>query len=89
MTEELRHDMAILGPDKPFWITEWGLNAHEFPNKHGQTRAEAIKEYYSVLDQLRVPLGPTFYYDYSGQEDLALTDSSGALLPGASTVTAR
>jgi hypothetical protein len=84
VTDLIRHDAAILGPDKPFWITEWGLSANAYPNKKGQTRADGIRDFYTTLDKLHLPFGPVFYYAY----DL-LIDAKGMLLPEASAVTAR
>jgi O-glycosyl hydrolase len=82
VTDLIRQDAAILGPDKPFWITEWGLPSNRYPNKQGQTRREGIRNLYAVLDKLHVPFGPPFYYAYSpgGSQ---LIDANGALLPEA------
>jgi O-glycosyl hydrolase len=84
VTDLVRQDDAILGPDKPFWITEWGLPANGYPDKQGRTRGEDIRDFYAVLEKLHVAFGPTFYYAY----DL-LIDAKGNLLPEASAVTAR
>jgi hypothetical protein len=88
VTDLIHQDAAILGPDKPFWITEWGLPSNKYPNQQGQTRSEGIQTFYGVLDKLHIPLGPRFYYAYSpgGSQ---LLDAKGALLPEASAVTAR
>jgi hypothetical protein len=87
-TDLIRQDAAILGPDKPFWITEWGLNANKYPNKQGQTRSQGMRTFYAALDKLHIPLGPPFYYAYSpgGSE---LIDANGALLPEASALAVR
>jgi hypothetical protein len=81
VTDLLRHDAAILGSDKPFWITEWGLGPG-FPNKKGQSRAEGIGDFYATLDKGHFPVGTVFYYAYDW-----LVDEKGALLPWASAVT--
>jgi hypothetical protein len=73
--------------DKPFWITEWGLDAKKYPNKRGQTRSDGIRSFYAALHKLHLPLGPTFYYCYSPGGGKGLTDPNGALLPEASAVT--
>jgi len=87
VTDLIRQDAAILGLDKPFWITEWGLPSNRYPNKRGQTRGEGFRDFYAVLAKLHVPFGPTFYYSHSpgGSQ---LIDANGALLPEASAVTA-
>jgi hypothetical protein len=82
----VRADATILGPDKPFWITEWGLASNKYPKKKGQTRADAIRDFYSTLNKLRVPFGPVFYYCYSPGSS-SLVDANGALLPDAFAVT--
>jgi O-glycosyl hydrolase len=90
VTDLIRQDAAILGPDKPFWITEWGLSANRYPNKQGQTRSEGIRNFYAVLDKLHIPFGPPFYYCYSPfSASKALTDAHGALLPEASALAVR
>jgi hypothetical protein len=88
MTEIIRQDASVLGQDKPFWITEWGLEAKKFPNKQGQSRGEAIRVFCATLDKLHVPFGPPFYYAYSGGGSKGLTDASGALLPDGKAVSA-
>jgi hypothetical protein len=82
-TDLIRQDAAILGPDKPFWITEWGLDAKSYPDKLGQKRSDGIRSFYAILDKLHMPFGPTFYYAYN-----LLIDAKGTLLPEASAVTA-
>jgi hypothetical protein len=86
VTDLIRQDAAILGPDKPFWITEWGLPSNRYPNQRGQTRSQGIQNFYAILDKLQIPFGPPFYYAYSpgGSQ---LIDAKGALLPEASAVT--
>jgi hypothetical protein len=64
VTDLIGQDAAILGPDKPFWITEWGLGANRYPNKQEQTRSDGIREFYAILDKLHIPFGPRFYYAY-------------------------
>jgi len=88
VTDLIRQDAAILGPDKPFWITEWGLPSNRYPNKQGQTRGEAIRNFYAVLDKLHIPFGPTFYYAHSpgGSQ---LIDANGVLLPEARALAVR
>ncbi len=88
VTDLIRQDAAILGPDKPFWITEWGLPSNKYPNKQGQTRSQGIQNFYAVLDKLHIPFGPPFYYCYSpgGSQ---LIDANGALLPEASALAVR
>lgn len=89
VTDLFRADAAILGPDKPFWITEWGLASNKYPNKKGQTRAQGIRNFYATLDKLHMPFGPAFYYCYSPYSgSKALTDANGALLPEASALAA-
>jgi hypothetical protein len=88
VTDLIRQDVAILGPDKPFWITEWGLDAKKYPNKQGQTRDQGFRDFYAILESLHIPLGPVFYYCYSPGSK-ALTDANGTLLPEASAVPAR
>jgi hypothetical protein len=83
VTDLIRQDTAALGADKPFWITEWGLDANSYPDKLGQTRSQGIRDFYAVLDKLHMPFGPTFYYAYN-----LLIDAKGTLLPEASAVTA-
>jgi hypothetical protein len=81
----VRQDAAALGsllsPDKPFWVTEWGLGAKMYPNKKGESRGDGIKDFYAVMAKTRIPFGPTFYYAYD-----FLVDANGALLPAASAV---
>lgn len=84
VTDLVRQDAAILGPDKPFWITEWGVGANQYPNKQGQTRSDGIRDFYVMLDKLHLPFSPPFYYAYN-----LLVDAQGALLPEAAAVTAR
>jgi hypothetical protein len=86
VTDLIRKDAAILGPDKPLWITEWGLGANQYPNKQGQSRGDGIRAFYAALDKLLLPLGPVFYYAYNGGS--GLTDANGALLPEASALAA-
>ena len=85
VTDLIRQDAAILGPDKPFWITKWGLPSSKYPNKQGLTRSEGIRNFYALLDRLHIPLGPPFYYAFSpgGSQ---LIDANGELLPEASVV---
>ena len=82
----IRKDAAVLGPDKPFWITEWGLGVNQYPNKQGRSRSDAIKDFYATLDKLQIPLGPIFYYAYNGGS--GLIDATGALLPEANALSA-
>lgn len=81
----VRQDAAALGPllspQKPIWVTEWGLGAKMYPNKKGKSRSDGIKDFYAVTDKTGIPFGPTFYYAY----DL-LVDANGVLLPEASAV---
>lgn len=84
VTNIIRPDVEILGTDKPFWITEWGMGAASFPNKQGQSRGDAIRQFYAILDGMHVPFGPTFYYAYN-----LLVDANGALLPEAEALSAR
>jgi len=88
VTDLIRQDAAILGPDKPFWITEWGLPSNKYPNKQGQTRSQAFRNFYAILDKLHIPFGPPFYYAYSpgGSQ---LIDANGALLPEARALAVR
>ncbi|HEY6371449.1 MAG TPA: glycoside hydrolase [Candidatus Sulfotelmatobacter sp.] len=88
VTDLVHQDAAILGPDKPFWITEWGLPSARYPNKQGQTRSDGIRNFYAVLDKLHIRFGPPFYYAYSpgGSQ---LIDGNGALLPEASALALR
>jgi hypothetical protein len=86
VTDLVRADAAILG-DKPFWITEWGLNSNKYPNKQGQTRGQAFRNFYATLDKLHLPFGPAFYYAYSPGGS-SLIDANGALLPEASALAA-
>jgi hypothetical protein len=81
VADTIRQDAAILGQDKPFWITEWGLNAKAYPNKQGQTRSDGIKDFHAALTKLHVSFGPNFYYAY----DL-LIDAKGALLSEANAL---
>lgn len=83
----IREDAAILGPDKPFWITEWGLDAKKYPNKQGQTRGQGIEDFYRTLRKLRMPFGPAFYYCYA-PGGKALVDAKGDLLPESRTLAA-
>jgi hypothetical protein len=78
----VRQDAAILGPDKPFWITEWGLATNRYPNQQRQTRSQAFKDFYDTLNKLRIPFGPPFYYAHSPGGS-SLIDANGALLPEA------
>lgn len=80
--DKIGQDAKILGTDKPFWITEWGLDAKKYPNKRGQSRGDGLRDFYALLDRLHLPLGPVFYYDYSPGSK-ALVDETGALLPEA------
>jgi hypothetical protein len=85
VTDLIGGDAEILGPDKPFWITEWGLAAAKYPNKQGQSRAQAFRDFYATLDKLHIPFGPAFYYAYSPGGS-SLIDADGALLPEASAL---
>ena len=85
VTDLVRQDAAILGPDKPFWITEWGLASNKYPDKQGETRGEAFRKFYAILDNLHIPFGPPFYYAYSPGSS-SLIDAKGALLPEASAL---
>jgi hypothetical protein len=78
----VRQDAAILGPDRPFWITEWGLATNRYPNQQRQTRSQAFKDFYDTLNKLRIPFGPPFYYANSPGGS-SLIDANGALLPEA------
>jgi hypothetical protein len=83
----LQQDAAVLGRDKPLWITEWGfLDFKAFPNRKGQTLAEGMQEFLDTLDRLhqQTPMGPAFFYRY----DVWLTDSAGNLLPNAAVLSA-
>lgn len=63
---------------------EPGLNAASYPNKPGQSRGDAIRQFYAILDRLHVPFGPPFYYAYN-----LLIDANGSLLPEARALSAR
>lgn len=87
VTNLIRGDAAILGPDRPFWITEWGLGARSYPNKKGQTRREGFQAFYTTLEKLHIAFGPAFYYCYSPYSNSkALTDQNGNLLPDATAL---
>ena len=88
VSDLVRQDAAILGPDKPFWITEWGLATKRYPNRQGQTRSQAFKNFYDTLDKLHVPFGPPFYYAHSPGGS-SLIDANGALLPEAKALALR
>lgn len=87
VTNILREDEKYLGRDKPVWVTEWGfLDFKAFPNKKGQTLAQAMQEFLSIFDTLhrQIPIGPVMFYRY----DTWLTDPAGKLLPSASAISA-
>jgi hypothetical protein len=54
----IRQDASILGTDKPFWITEWGLPANKYPNKKGETRGDGIKDFYAAMVGRKYHLAP-------------------------------
>lgn len=92
MQNTLQQDTAVLGQDKPLWIREWGLDSRRYPNKAGQSRAQAMAEFYASLEKFkasRFTFGPVFYYSYAGDGPAggsALTDKTGSLLPDATEV---
>jgi hypothetical protein len=88
-TSDILHaDVAALGTSRPFWITEWGLDSKRFPNKAGETRAQAMADFYSAVEGFHgTTFGPIFYYAYDTQPGgSGLTDPDGALLPDAKAV---
>ncbi len=79
----LAKDTAALGHDLPVWITEFGLRREQFPNRQGQSRAQAVKAFFDTLaDTRRTAFGPVFYYDYDSPS-WGLADARGKLLPAA------
>lgn len=77
----INQDVAELGKDKPYWITEWGFTHNQFPNKKGQNLGPAMAEFVDVLDDTsrEIPLGPAFFYSYNEW----LVDRGGKMLPAA------
>ncbi|MGA2047529.1 MAG: hypothetical protein ABSG96_07540 [Terracidiphilus sp.] len=83
----LRQDISVLGKTLPLWITEWGLDVRRFPNKSGQSRAQAIAEFYSSLNGSGAIIGPVFFYSYDGPAGGSiLASASGEPLADASAV---
>ena len=78
----LAADTHALGTELPFWITEFGFHAGQFPNRTGQTRGQAVEIFFKTLAGAGAQFGPVFYYAYDG-DDLGLVDARGALLPEA------
>ncbi len=79
----LAKDTEALGSDLPIWITEFGLRKKRFPNRAGENRSQAIRDFFEALaHDSRNSFGPVFYYDYDGPS-WGLTDARGHLLPEA------
>ena len=80
----LNEDMASLGNQKPFWVTEWGFTQNAFPTKNGQTVAEVLHAVLGIYDELgrTVSFGPLMFYSYNDW----LTDKDGNLLPQANVL---
>jgi hypothetical protein len=77
----LAKDTEALGSDLPVWITEFGLRKERFPNRHGQSRAQAIEAFFDTLTAgSRNTFGPVFYYNYDGPS-WGLIDAQGQSLP--------
>lgn len=84
--DKMREDIGILGHDRPYWITEWGLNSKSFPNKEVATRVQAASEFYRTLDSLHVSFGPLFYFGYDWAGGKGLTDQGGNPQPDAQAI---
>ncbi len=78
----LQRDRAALGSDLPIWITEFGFRKGRFPNRKGETRAQAIAQFFAALTASHLSFGPAFYYDYDGAS-WGLVDKRGGLMPAA------
>jgi hypothetical protein len=79
----LAKDTAALGTHLPVWITEFGLRRGQFPNRKGQSRAQAIATFFDTLAADKpAAFGPVFYYNYA-DPSWGLTDARGNLLPAA------
>ena len=83
---KMREDIEILGHDRPYWVTEWGLNSKSFPDKEGETRVQAAAQFYKALDSLHVSFGPLFYFGYDWAGGKGLTDQSGNPQPDAKAI---
>jgi hypothetical protein len=82
----LKRDSAALGTDLPFWITEFGWRKGQFPNRRGESRAQAVGDFFAALAEDRQDkFGPVFYYDYNSP-DWGLLDDHGKLLPEAAAL---
>jgi hypothetical protein len=76
-------DTQVLGTQLPIWITEAGFRTNEFPNRAGQSRVDAIAEFFKALaGDKRASFGPVFYYSYD-DGPYSLVDTHGKLLPEA------
>jgi len=83
----LKRDSAALGSDLPFWITEFGWRKGQFPTSNGESRAQAVEQFFAALaEDRRDKFGPAFYYDYDSA-DWGLLDAHGKLLPEAKALT--
>ncbi len=79
----LSKDTKALGSDLPVWVTEFGLRKGRFPNRSGESRAQAVTSFFATLaGDSRRTFGPVFYYDYDGPS-WGLVDARGNLLPAA------
>jgi hypothetical protein len=82
----LAKDTAALGPHLPVWITEFGLRKKQFPNRKGQSRAQAIETFFDTLAaDTHTAVGPVFYYNYA-DPSWGLIDAQGNLLPAAAAL---
>ena len=82
----LAKDTAALGTRLPVWITEFGLRREQFPNRQGESRAQAMKLFFNTLAKTKgTAFGPVFYYNYNSPS-WGLTDARGQLLPAARTL---
>lgn len=79
----LKRDVAALGTDLPFWITEFGWRKGQFPTRSGETRPQAIRDFFAALaEHPQDKFGPAFYYNYDDPE-WGVLDDHGKLLPEA------
>jgi hypothetical protein len=88
----LGKDATVLR-DRPFWITEWGLDLNAFPNSKLRSRSEGMQQFLGNLDSLpNIAIGPVFWYSYNinrspgGSE---IVNQEGKLLADANVLSGR
>lgn len=78
--ETLHRNVASLGSDKSWWITEWGYRTTLYNDS--TRRAEAMAEFLAMTSsQYNLSLGPVFHYAYSSPSEVR-NDGSGLQIFG-------